>query len=138
VVLRKAEDQVHEEQLSPQLGRLIDAAKAAAASVNPALPVAEGGAVLTGTQPVYAGQAGMDPLSPQASAADAALAAARRAGEGEVLAAAVAIANDPSDTILPSPESRRSLAAVDSDLPIAVKQQGRWVLLSLSQLPASS
>jgi hypothetical protein len=125
---------VHEDQLSPQLGRLIDAAKAAAARVKPGVSRAEGVALLTGNDRVYTGCAGTDPAAPMLSAADLALASAHRAGDHEVLAAAVAVANDLAESTLLSPECYRSLLAVDPELPIVIKQQGRWVLVELSQL----
>ena len=113
-----------EDRLSPQLGRLIDEAKAASLRVDPAATPAEGVALLCGDGSVYS-----------ASAAQAALASARRAGATEILAAAVAVANDPSSTLLPSAESRACLAGIDPDLPLVVKQFGRWVLVALSKLP---
>jgi hypothetical protein len=128
---------VDEDRLSPQLGRLIDEAKAAALRADPTAPRAEGVALLAGGGAVYVGHAGADPALPLLPAADVALASASEAGHGEIVAAAVAVAGDPADTILPSAECRRSLAAVDPDLPVLVKKQGRWVLLLLSQLPSS-
>lgn len=125
---------MYDDQLSPQLGRLIDAAKAAAARVDPRVPRAEGVALLTGNETVHTGCAGADPASPLLSAAEAALASAHRAGDDEVLAAAVAVANDSADTTLLSPECYRCLVAIDPELPLVIKQQGRWVLLSLSRL----
>jgi hypothetical protein len=134
VVLTKEESPVREDQLSPQLGRLIDAAKAAAARADPGIPRAEGVALLTGNDKVYAGCAGTDRASPLLSAADLALASAHRAGEHEVLAAAVAVVNDLAESTLLSPECYRSLVAIDPELPLVIKQKGRWVLLELSQL----
>lgn len=129
---------MHEDQLSPELGRLIDAAKAAAARVAPSLPRAEGVAVLTRGGAVYAGYWGDDPAAVSRCAAESALASARRAGDGEVLAAAVAVANDPAESVFPSPDCRRSLADIDPDLPLVVKQSGRWVLLPLSRMSKSA
>ncbi|MFH0917220.1 MAG: hypothetical protein V1912_12360 [bacterium] len=126
---------MHEDRLSPELGRLIDAAKAAAARVAPSRGRVEGVAVLTATGAMYAGHAvDDDAAAPSGSAAEAALSSARRAGDGEVLAAAVAVANDPAESVFPSPDSRRSLAEIDPHLPLVVKQLGRWVMLPLSQL----
>lgn len=126
---------MHEDRLSPELGRLIDAAKAAAARVAPAFARAEGVAVLTGTGAVHAGYVGDDDsAAPARCAAESALSSARRAGDGKVLTAAVAVANDPAESVFPSPDCRRSLAEVDPDLPLVVKQLGRWVMLPLSQL----
>jgi hypothetical protein len=127
-----------EDRLSPQLGRLIDAAKAAALRAAPAAPRAEGIALLTGTESVHSGHAGADLAHPLASAAEAALAAARRVGDEDIVAAAVAVSNDSADTVFPSAESHRCLAGLDPDLPVVVKQRGRWVLLLLSELPSPS
>lgn len=126
-----------EDRLSPQLGRLIDQAKAAAQRADPTAPKAEGVALLTGDGGVHTGHPGADPNHPF-SAAESALASARREGCGEVLAAAVAVANEPSQTALPSLECRQVLAGIDEDLPLVVKHQGRWVMLPLSRLPLSS
>ncbi|OFW57439.1 MAG: hypothetical protein A2133_06620 [Actinobacteria bacterium RBG_16_64_13] len=126
---------IDEGRLSPQMGRLIDEAKAAALRVNRAGARAEGVALLAGDGAVFSGPAGADPDSPLSSAADAALASARDAGVTEIVAAAVAVADDPAETIYPSAEIRGCLAGIDPDLPVVVKKQGRWVLLLLSQLP---
>jgi hypothetical protein len=125
-----------EDRLTPQMGRLIDRAKDAALRVTSPGPRAEGIALLVGDGTVYAGYAGEDPALPQASAAENALASAQRAGCGEILAAAVAVANDPAETIFLSGGSRAVLAGIDPDLPLVVKQRGRWVLLLLSQFPS--
>ncbi|MBN1629606.1 MAG: hypothetical protein JW990_07580 [Thermoleophilia bacterium] len=126
-----------EDRLTPQLGRLIDAAKAASLQVAAAVARAEGIALLTAGECIHAGHAGGGPDAPAASAAGMALAAARGAGETDIAAAAVAVANDPAPTVLPSAESRRCLADLDPDLPVVFKHRGRWVLLLLSQLPDS-
>jgi hypothetical protein len=123
---------MHEEQLSPELGRLIDAAKAAAARVDPRLPRAEGVGLLTAAGQVHTGHAGEDPAASSRCAADSARAHVQSAGGGQVVAAAVAVANDPAESIFPSPGSRRSLAEIDSELPVVIKQLGRWVMLPLS------
>ena len=125
---------MHEDQLSPQLGRLIDAAKAAAARVGSGVQRAEGVALLTGNETVHTGWAVADPASPLPSAADVALASVRRACDDDVLAAAVAVANDLAETTLLSLECYRCLVAIDRELPLVIKQQGRWVVLSLSRL----
>ena len=126
-----------EDRLTPQLGRLIDAAKAASLRAAETAPRAEGIALLTAGENIYAGCAGADPDTPMASAAAMALAAARGAGETGIAAAAMAVVNDPAQTVLPGAESRQCLADVDPDLPVVFKQRGRWVLLLLSQLPDS-
>jgi len=125
-----------EDRLTPQLGRLIDAAKAASLRAETAAR-AEGIALLTAGENIYAGCVDADPDTPMASAAEMALAAARGAGETGIAAAAVAVVNDPAPTVLPGAESRQCLADVDPDLPVVFKQRGRWVLLLLSQLPDS-
>lgn len=126
-----------EDRLTPQLGRLIDAAKAASLRVDAAAARAEGIALLTAGECIHAGYAGGDPDAPTLSAAEVALAAARAAGETDIAAVAVAVVTDPASTVLPSAESRKCLADLDPDLPVVFKQRGRWVLLLLSQLPDS-
>lgn len=127
---------MYEDRLSPQLGRLIDQAKAAARQTDPGVPRSEGVALLTADGSVHSGHSGADTVhSP--SAAESALVSARRQGCGEILAAAVAVADEPSETVLPSPECRRVLAGIDQDLPLVVKQRGRWVVLPLSRVPSS-
>lgn len=127
-----------EDRLNPQLGRLIDAAKAAANDApqpgSTSAP-AEGIAVMTRTECVHAGRQGSTPGVLAVSAAEAALEAVSRAGGGEVVAAAVAFTHDPAERACLSLASRRRLAAIDPDLPMVVKHRGRWVLLPLSRLP---
>ncbi len=117
---------MHEERLSPQLGRLIDAAKAEAARVDPTLPPTEVVALLTPSGAVYTGQTGQAGAAEQAgqaeqiaeldhpeapvSAAEAAWALARAAGDDEVLVAAIAVTSDASQSVSPSPATCRSLA----------------------------
>ena len=122
-----------EDLLSPRLGRLIDQAKAAARQAGPEISRAEGVALLTDAGTVHVGCADGQP-EPAAPAAEAALAVARQAGCSAIVAAAVAVPDDPSETVMPSDASRRVLAAVDPELPIVFKQRGRWVMLSLSVL----
>jgi ribosomal-protein-alanine N-acetyltransferase len=130
--------------LTPQLGRLIDEAKAAAARAADAKSgtvekgtgrsqPSEGVALLLAdgsmrVAPGGASGAGQEP-------AMAALAEVQQIGGGEISAAAVAVANDRAETANPCPRTRSALASVDPDLPLVVKQQGRWVLVSLSNLP---
>jgi len=124
-----------EDRLTPQMGRLIDRAKAAASRVTAQDVRAEGVALLAVDGSIYCGHPGEDPTLPVASAAEVALAFARRAGYAEISAAAVAVADEPSDTVLPSDGSRAVLAGIDPDLPVVFKHHGRWVLHLLSQLP---
>lgn len=122
-----------EDRLTPQLGRLIDQAKAAALRADPTAPRAEGVALLGGDGRVYVGYPGAEPARPSAAAAEPALASAKCSGCDEILAAAVAVAGDSAETLLPSPESHQVLAGIDPDLPLVVKYQGRWVMLPLSR-----
>ena len=139
---------MHEERLSPQLGRLIDAAKAAAAQVDPTLPPTEVVALLTSSGAVYMGQTGRPAPAEQAGeaeqiagdhpeasvpAAEAARVLARAAGEDEVLVAVIAVTGDASQSVSPSPATCHSLAELDPELPVVLKQKGRWVMLPLSR-----
>ncbi len=124
---------MHEERLSPELGRLIDAAKAAAARVDPSLPPTEVVGLLTSTWAVYTAQATEDRPEGPVLAVEAALALARAAGDGEVLTAVVTLANDASESVSPSPATCRSLGELDPELPVVVKQKDRWVRLPLSR-----
>lgn len=126
-----------EDRLSPQLGRLIDSAKEAARRSTASASQAEGVALLSARECVYVGHAGEDPADPSVSAAEVALSLVHAAGDEEVVAAAIAAADDPSATVYPSAESHRCLAGLNPDLPVVVKQHGRWVLLLLSQIPVS-
>ena len=90
--------------------------------------------MLTGSGAVYAGYVGDDPAAESRCAAESALTAARRAGDREVLAAAVAVANDRAESVFPSADCSRLLAEIDPDLPLVAKQLGRWVMLPLSRL----
>lgn len=137
-----------EDRLSPELGRLIDEAKAAARLLGLEDPAIETVALLTDGGDIYTGATlhygePVDPasagpgVSPR-SAAHLALERAQAAGAGEVLAAAVAAPYDPADSVLPSAESYQCLAALDPELPLVVKQRGRWVMLPASRIgPAS-
>ncbi len=123
------------DHLSPELGRLIDAAKtvakAGAAGAVAAAPTrAEGWALLAVGGEVYAG--------PDAAAA---LAAARAGGAqspvpaSELLAAAFAVAGEPDDTLLPRGDWRQALSGLDPELPLVVKYLGRWVTVTLAEIP---
>ncbi|NLV71172.1 MAG: hypothetical protein GXY46_01005 [Actinobacteria bacterium] len=124
-----------EARLTPQMGRLIDSAKAAAARAGCPGSRAEGVALLAGDGAIYDGCAVADPTSEHTSAAEGALEAAQQAGCVDILAAAVAVANDPAGTALPGAASRRVLAGIAGDLPLVVKQRGRWVMMLLSEAP---
>ena len=122
-----------EDRLTPQMGRLIDEAKAAALWADPAAPRAEGVALLGEDGDIHIGYLETEPAGPAVSAAESALASARRGGCQEILAAAVAVAGESVETLLPGSESYRVLAGIDPDLPLVVKYQGRWVMLPLSR-----
>jgi hypothetical protein len=135
---------VDEDHLSPELGRLIDAAKAAAAAAAAAreeavaqdgarraeAPVAwaEGWAVLVGDGTVYAGP-------DVAAVLFAAQAGCPSGGDRELLAAAFAVVGEGGDTLLPGEGDRAIVSAVDPGLPVAVKHLGRWVAMPISELP---
>ena len=129
---RPDREAVDEDRLTPELGRLIDAAKAAAGEViaaasgedQAAAPCAEGWAWLGANKAVYAGR---DPAT--------ALAAARTAG-AEPLAAAFAVVGDPADTLLPHGDWRGAMSDVDPETPIVVKYLGRWVMVTLAEVDA--
>lgn len=127
-----------EARLTPQLGRLIDSAKAATLTAGPATLPIEGIALLTDKESIHSGCSGGRPAQLGACAAEVALAAALRAGGGTILAAAVAVDGDCGDSTSLSPESRRCLEGLNPDLPVVIKQRGRWVLLLLSQLPLTT
>jgi hypothetical protein len=122
-----------EDRLSPGLGRLIDAAKAAAAVGADGHTRGEGWAFLGPGGKVHA-------------ASDAAMAlAAARATAGTVeepvwlvsdlVAAAFAVAGESGETLLPRGDWRFALQDVDPDLPVAVKYLGRWVVVTLGEIP---
>jgi hypothetical protein len=126
-----------EDRLSPELGRLIDEAKAAARLLGPDTLQAEGVALLTGGGTIHSGAA--TPGAPPLSAAELAVARAHEAGDEEILAAAVAVPGDAGETVPPSAASHECLLRIDPELPLVVKRQGRWVALPASQVrPCSS
>ncbi len=122
-----------EDRLSPQLGRLIDEAKAAARLIGVMGPEVEGVALLTGEGTVHCG-ATAGASAEAGSAAQAALDRARSAGDEEILAAAAAAPFDPADTVLPSAGSHRCLSGIDPELPLVIKQHGRWVMVPASKV----
>jgi hypothetical protein len=122
---------VDEDRLTPRLGRLIDAAKAAAGEAArapggaaPEAARAEGWAVL-----------GVDGKVYRAPRLAAAVAAARTAGT-EPEAAAFAVTGESGDTLLPRAGWRAGAEQADPHLPVAVKYLGRWVLVTLEEIPA--
>jgi hypothetical protein len=135
-----------EDRLSPQLGRLIDEAKAAARSLDAPGTDVEGVALLTEEGTVHSGagtrlddaahaRGPVADLAPSSScAAELALEGVRENGDHEIVAASVAAPHDPSETVLPGEKSYRCLAALDAELPLVLKQHGRWVVLPLSKI----
>jgi hypothetical protein len=139
-----------EDRLSPELGRLIDEAKAAARLLGVEAPAIEAVALLTESGDIYSGATLHygEPVAPgptgdgagatPRSAAHLALERAQEAGAGEILAAAVTAPFSGSETAPPTPQSYERLAAIDPELPLIIKQYGRWVMLPASRVvPAS-
>jgi hypothetical protein len=62
------------------------------------------------------------------------LTSARAQGEYDVRTAVVALAHDPSESVSPSATTYAVLAGLDPELPVVIKQMGRWVVLPLSRL----
>ena len=122
---------MREEQLSPQLGRLIDAAKGALPAAGSSSLSAEAVALLTESGAIYTGCSAGDSSSGRCGAAALALAGHRAAGGDGIDAAALALSL-PTDSAFPCPDCRRVLTEIDPELPLAVRQRGRWVLLPLS------
>ena len=116
-----------EDRLTPQLGRLIDAAKAAAraAAPGPAGRAAqqEGWAVLGQDGKVYAG-----------ARLAGTLGATQRARTSPE-AAAFAVADAAGDTLLPGEGWRSGVTGADPHLPVVVKYLGRWVVVTLEEIP---
>jgi hypothetical protein len=151
---------VDEDRLSPELGRLIDAAKAAAEAARAATraaaapgmtatdsaaaagrpagvatPRAEGWAVLVGDGTIHTGSDAAAVLSAAQAGAASSSGADAGAGLTGLLAAAFAVSGEGGDTLLPGREGRAVLGAADPGLPIVVKHLGRWVAVPLSELP---
>lgn len=124
-----------EDRLSPQLGRLIDEAKRAAIALGVESSGVEGCALLCDEGEICAGAA-LAP-APQ-SAAHLALEAARQAGAGEILAAAVAAPYNTADTVTVSLVTYERLAGLDPELPLVLKQHGRWVMLPADKVTPAS
>ena len=122
---------MREEQLSPQLGRLIDAAKGALPDAEPAGRPVEAVALLTESGVIYTGCSTGDSSSGGCGAAALALAHHRAAGGGDIDAAAFALSL-PADSVYPCSECRCALAEIDPELAVAIRQRGRWVLVPLS------
>lgn len=118
-----------EDRLTPGLGRLIDAAKSAAGAQRTGGQLvgrSEGWAVLGRDGEAYTG--------PDLAAAVAAATEARTQPE----AAAFAVVGEPGETLLPVGSWRTGAEDADPDLPVVVKYLGRWVLVTLGELPEGS
>ncbi len=125
-----------EDRLSPELGRLIDAAKTAAAEqAGVPTPRAEGWAVLVGDGTVHAGPDVAAVLSVAQAGAASSSGDDTQTGLMTLLAAAFAVFGEGGDTLLPSDHGRAVLSDVDPGLPVVVKLLGRWVAVPLSELP---
>jgi len=128
---------MREDQLSPQLGRLIDAAKAALPEPGLGGRPAEAVALLTESGAIYTGCSSEEDSSGGCRAAELALADYRAALGGPIDAAAFAV-NLPEDSVLPCLECRRELCGIDPELPLVIKRLGRWVLLPISAVCEAS
>jgi len=126
---------VHEEQLSPELGRLIDAAKAAAARAGAGPARAEGAAALVESGGIFVGHSGED-LAAEPHCAVARAFEAAGGLEGGVLAIAVANRDGSSGDLVPCGACRAFLATLDPELPTVTKQLGRWILQPAARLCA--
>ena len=124
---------MREDQLSPQLGRLIDAAKnalpdfSACGSYEAVALLTETGAIFTGRSAAWEAEGG---------AVEAALRSYRGSGAGDIDAAAFAV-NAPVESVVVPAVCRKILEGIDPDLPILMKRLGRWVIVPLSSLPVS-
>jgi hypothetical protein len=125
---------VRDDQLSPQLGRLIDAAKNALPDFR-ACGSYEAVALLTETGAVFTGRSAA--WEEESAAVEAALKGYREADAGDIDAAAFAVNASVESVAIPA-GCRRVLEGIDPDLPILVKQLGRWVILPLSSLQGSA
>ena len=131
---------MHEEQLSPELGRLIDAAKSAAAQAGAGGEKAEGVALLVGSGEVFIGRSGDvhpgEDGSPPSCAVSRAFSAAGGPQAGDILAIALAAIGGPPDSFVPCDECKAYLAALDPDIPAVTKQLGRWIMAPMAYLCA--
>ena len=137
---------MNEDHLSVELGRLIDAVKAAL-PVPPVGSRAEAVAVLTVGGFIYSGGGPSAPdrttersdrsgQEGRCSAAAGALSLWRKAGEEEIAALALASAESGDDDPLPCRACGSVLMALDPDLPLVVKRKGRWVAVPLGSVRA--
>jgi hypothetical protein len=118
-----------EARLTPDLGRLIDAAKTAAMRAEwygSAPARTEGWALLAEDGRVHSGA---DPASMLRMVREDGVVSV-----GDVMAAAFAVAGRPGDTLLPGSDWESALNVLAPDTPVAVKYLGRWVVVALSEL----
>jgi len=54
------------------------------------------------------------------------------------LAAAVAAPYDTADTVVPGTATYERLVGIDPELPLVIKQHGRWVMVAASAVTPSS
>ena len=135
-----------EDRLAPQLGRLIDAAKAAAgaALVGAAVsrPAHFGGRGVVVQQPFRARSEGWAVLgldgNVHAGPSLAAAIAAATAAHTQPEAAAFAVAGETEETLLPAGGWRDGAEDADPELPVVVKYLGRWVVVTLGEMPGAT
>jgi len=136
-----------EDRLTPALGRLIDQAKGAGRQLGGEDQAIEAVALLTDDGDIYSGATlpcgdQVDPAAasgvPPRSAAHLALERARAARAGEVLAAAVAAPYSSAETVLPTVATYERLVGLDPQLPLVIKQHGRWVMLPADKVSPAS
>jgi hypothetical protein len=131
-----------DDRLTPQLGRLIDAAKAAAARAGAEGGAAEGGAAegasAEGAPARAEGWAvlGEDGKVYPGSRLAGAFGAAQRSRTSPE-AAAFAVAGESGDTVLPAGDWRGGAVGADPHLPVVVKYLGRWVVVTLEEIPGA-
>ncbi len=125
-----------EDRLTPQLGRLIDAAKAAAGGA-----AAEGGTSLGGTDARVRREGwavlGLDG-GVHAGQSLAAAVAAATATHTQPEAAAFAVAGEAGETLLPAGGWLAGAEDADPELPVVVKYLGRWVVVTLGEIPGGA
>lgn len=128
---------MHEDQLSPRLGRLIDSAKNELSKAEEDGAAAQVVALLVEDGSIIARSSRIDTETGECGAAESALAAYRHGRGGEIDAAAIA-AYPHEESVFPCTRCRDSLAEIDPDLPLVIMQAGRWVFLPLSSLCETS
>ncbi len=124
---------MHEDRLSPPLGRLIDAVRTALADVPGEGTPLEAVALLMDDGTILAKASAVDPETGCCAAAESVLEICGKSTFGGIDAAAVAVGTG-ADNVVPCARCRAALERVDADLPLVVKQLGRWVLLPLSSV----